>query len=169
MLAHTYPKAYHAQPNNTCCFIYTMSALVSGEVTHRFNALDATTIPRSNSSHCGRSIYCPSQSHMEFFTEVCNVRLSQIIKSFAVLTEILPHYDVFVETNAPLGEALQVMYGKALELDGAVAVSKSAAILLTAGDEQRAFGLAVDGGVKPELCCLSPAVSYLAAPSHSHL
>ena len=62
---------------------------------------------------------------MEFFTEVCNVRRSRIIvKDLAVLIEILHAYDVFVEANTPLGEALQVMYGKVLELDDAGAVNE---------------------------------------------
>ena len=40
------------------------------------------------------------------------------------MRDISPHNDVFVKANTPLDEALQVMYGKALELDDVGAVSE---------------------------------------------
>ena len=69
----------------------------------------------------GRSICRPSQSHTE------GVQLSQLLnhrKGVTVLKRMMSHYDVFVEASTPHGEALQVIYGKALKLDDAGSVSK---------------------------------------------
>ena len=65
-----------------------------------------------------------SVAHGIFPRSVQRAKVSDHGQGSSVLIEIPPHNDVFVEANTRLGEALQVMYSKTLELDDAGAVSE---------------------------------------------
>ena len=64
------------------------------------------------------SIDLPSQAYINIFEKGCNgSKIQPLVEGFSVLKGELPHFDVFVVGESPLGKALQVSFGEALEAE----------------------------------------------------
>ena len=131
MLAHINPQAYHTQPNHIRLLSYapckhwcrgkSRTGSMLRMQPRSCCAGPATSDDLSQSFSVAHGIIHRSVQRSQHFGEWSRI----IVEGLAVLRGILPHYNVFVEASTPLGEALQVMYGKALEFNDAGAVRES--------------------------------------------